>query len=171
MDTTADTRKTIKATDLRPGDVVTRQWTANGRVADYRILRPAITRIEHAERLGITAVDDWGVPLFKFWARRLDTGQEGFLEYGPVDRVELADEQPPVVYLRIGSHRARAKLAQALGYRPRAYYSWKRAGSWAQVPAADADRLCQVTGVSRTRRTDDLQRCIDWSNDQRSHLA
>lgn len=169
---TADTqtRTTIRATDLRPGDVITRQWSANGRIADYLILRPAIDRLDRVTRAA-GGVDDWGIPLFKFWARRLDTGQEGFLEYGPADRVELAGEQPPTVYLRTTSHRARAKLVYELGYRPREYYSWERAGSWAQVPAADADRLCRITGVSRTRRTDDLNRCIDWSNDQRSHMA
>jgi len=62
--------------------------------------------------------------------------------------VELPND---TTLVRVGSHRARAKLEQLLGTKPTCYFSFYHAGYLVTVPNALADAATKIKGIRRAR--------------------
>lgn len=63
------------------------------------------------------------------------------------------------VVVKSTSHRSNARLRAIIGPDPKAMFSFDRAGQFYAVPAEQAEAALAVTGVTRSRRTDDLRVC------------
>lgn len=62
--------------------------------------------------------------------------------------------------VRVGSHRARSKLEQLLGYLPQGYFSFYRPGEFREVPADKAEAALQIKGISKARWHDDFRKYL-----------
>jgi hypothetical protein len=75
--------------------------------------------------------------------------------------IQPADTASDAVLIRCSSHRARAKLLRITGPL-QSYFSWHADGEWYYVPTSLADKALSITGISRARPREDLQRTIKW---------
>lgn len=66
--------------------------------------------------------------------------------------------------VKVGSHRAREKLARLLGYLPPGYYSWRREGEWYEVPHDTLAEALAIKGITRAKRKSDLKRFFPPTN-------
>lgn len=72
-------------------------------------------------------------------------------------------ELHPDELVRVTSHRAREKLERLLGYPPKGYFSWQRAGSWREVPADKRAAALAIKGIKPAgRKVDDLREYISF---------
>lgn len=70
---------------------------------------------------------------------------------------ELEEQGPGAVVVKTTSHRSRHRLKRLVGDPlPTEFLSMQRAGAFYVVPGVIAAACCNITGVSRSRRYDDL---------------
>jgi hypothetical protein len=62
--------------DIEPGD----RFTASG---------VEVVALRHP----VAGSEPWGSPTLRIWAKRSDTGAEGFVTYGPSAKVELSESK------------------------------------------------------------------------------
>ena len=70
-----------------------------------------------------------------------------------------------MIKLRFNSHRARRKLEDFLGRKPRFFWTWEHGGIFAEVTDDEYARLRSaggITGVTKPRQTLDFQECITY---------
>lgn len=58
--------------------------------------------------------------------------------------------------VRVNSHRARNKLARALGYLPQGYFVFLENGEYREVPPDRLPEVTKITGIRQTKWRDDL---------------
>jgi hypothetical protein len=69
------------------------------------------------------------------------------------------------ILVRVGSHRARHRLAQAIGAKIQSWYSFYHSGYLAEVPPDKLADAVAITGITKAN-IKDLERrhpCISWS--------
>jgi hypothetical protein len=140
---------------LRPGDVIVQ--------GDM-----LVTIVRHGEAHVETVFPLTGRDCWRYWARREDTGDEGYVTFGPGATVERRSEAPTAL-VRCGSHRAREKLKRLFDDERdmEALYSLRRnvgTGGAYRIPAEYAAAAKAIVGVTGMRDGDDLMRC--WPSRQ-----
>jgi hypothetical protein len=142
---------------LRPNDVIVRDDVL-------------VTILRHGEAGVETVFPLAGRDCWRYWARREDTGAEGYVTFGPGGVVDRRSEAPTAL-VKCGSYRAREKLLRLFEDERdvEALYSMRRDvgyGGAYRIPAARAAEAKAITGVSDLRDGDDLMRC--WSSEVKS---
>ena len=62
--------------------------------------------------------------------------------------------------LRVRSHRARERLDRTIGRHPQFFYTWEDGGCFAEVTAAEYERVKSIKGITVARVSrDKLRRC------------
>lgn len=135
---------------LRPGDVIVQ--------GDM-----LVTIVRHGEAHVETVFPLAGRDCWRYWARREDTGEEGYVTFGRGASVERRSEAPTAL-VKCGSHRAREKLLRLFEDQrdAEALYSMRRdvgTGGVYRIPAARAAEAKAIVGVSGFRDGGDLMRC------------
>lgn len=141
--------ETITHDQLRPGDRVEASPHTNPGVV-VRILRES----EQGR-------DPFGRPITRYWGVREDTGEEGFISFGPGGVVRRLSSNTALV--KCGSHRAREKMLRLVGRdNAQALFSMRRdtgTGGVYRIPAELAPAAKQITGVTGFRDGEDLLKC------------
>lgn len=67
--------------------------------------------------------------------------------------------------IKIGSHRARNKLKQLLGYLPQSYFSYDKKGEWREVTPKELELIKKedIAGITQSSWSDDLIGTFNWS--------
>jgi len=134
---------------LRPGDVI----------VSYGVL---VTILRHGEGSTETVFPLTGRECWRYWARREDTGEEGFVTYGPGATVERR-KNAPTALVKCGSHRAREKMLRLMPDERDAvaFYSFHRETGKGvyRIPANLAASAKSIVGVSGFRDGPDLHPC------------
>ena len=66
--------------------------------------------------------------------------------------------------VRVGSHRARDKMRQAIGRLPQGYFNFHAEGEWREVTPDELQTLktANIKGVTQSRWNDQLRRYLPW---------
>ena len=93
---------------------------------------------------------------------RAKPGQCHFPNETPLKGMRIKDG---MALVRVDSHRARNKLARALGYLPQGFFVFSQKGEYREVPADRVPEIITITGIRQAKWRDDLLRYVSWGNE------
>lgn len=67
------------------------------------------------------------------------------------------------MFIKINSHRARDRVASALGRLPQGYFDWNKKGEWREISPEEFEKVKDIKGVTKSRvKSENLCQYISW---------